>query len=259
MNSALTVSQLSLNIDDKTILSDIAFALNNGDKVAIIGANGAGKSSLLKCLVGIYQPTLNSNIRIQQHALANLTPKHRAQHIAYLAQQHDAQLPISVLDVIRMGLVPHKPLFSGDSADDKANITKAIAQFSLQHLINKRFMHLSGGEQQRVLLASCFLQQSAILLLDEPTSFLDVYYQHQLLQFLTQTDKTVLISLHDINLAMRYCTKVLLLHQGKQLFFGDINQLTAEQLSQAFTLPCVALTYQSQKLWHFLPSKAEVN
>jgi iron complex transport system ATP-binding protein len=140
---------------------------------------------------------------------------------------------------MKMGLLPHKSLFAFDTDHDKAQIVLALDKVGLKHAVNHQFNELSGGEQQRILIARSIVQSSQILILDEPTTHLDVFYQHQVLQLVKQLNLTVIMTVHDLNLASLYCQRLLLLHHGQLLTDGSPTEvLNTLQLQEVFGLPC---------------------
>lgn len=237
-NALLDVCHLGWTYKDTPILHDIDFSLKTGQRLAIIGPNGAGKSSLLKCLCAFHQHT-QGEVFVKGKALHQLSATSRARHIAVLTQQPQEGFELSLKQVVQMGFLPHKGLFARHTTQDESRLLHAIDTVGLRGKLSHTFNSLSGGEQQRGLIARALVQQSPLLLLDEPTNHLDVYYQHQVLMLLEQLKLSVVVSLHDINLAARYCDLVLLLHEGRQLAFGTPQQvLSAPLLSDVFNLPC---------------------
>ena len=243
MSALLKISQLSWQVQTKAILKDINFTVNKGEVLGIIGPNGAGKTSLLRCLTNqanmLNQTNVSGSVQLKNTHLTQYSAKELAQHFALVMQKNDSIFALSVLDVMKMGLLPHKSLFSIDSDHDRAQIALALEKVGLIHLVNTAFNLLSGGEQQRVLIARALVQASQILVLDEPTNHLDVYYQHQVLQLVNKLNITVIMTVHDLNLASLYCQRLLLLNKGELIFDGTPKAvLNSETLSQVFGLPC---------------------
>jgi iron complex transport system ATP-binding protein len=240
----LSVQQLSWQTNGKAILQDVSFTLTKHEIVAIIGPNGAGKTSLLRCITQQIQ-AYHGDIVFQDEPL-NCLPRHAiAQKIAMVSQINDPVFQLSVFEVVRMGLIPHKGYFSLDSAADHQRIVNALRQTDLLTLADKYFHQLSGGEQQRTLIARALVQQAQLIILDEPTNHLDVYYQHQILSLISSLGLTVLLTIHDINLAAEYCQRLLILKQGKVVADGAPNQvLSANLLSLVFDMPCQIQTSQ---------------
>ena len=243
MSTLITISQLRWQVQNKTILENINLNVRKGEVIGIIGPNGAGKTSLLRCLTNqgniLNSSQITGNIQLKNRAITQFSAKEIAQHFAVVMQKNDSIFALSVQDVMKMGLLPHKTLFSLDSDHDKAQINLALKKVGLDHALHDHFNQLSGGEQQRVLIARALVQASQILILDEPTNHLDVYYQHQVLQLVNKLNITVIMTVHDLNLASLYCQRLLLLNQGQLICDGSPEEvLTPKQLSQVFGLPC---------------------
>ena len=146
---------------------------------------------------------------------------------------------LKVYDVVRMGLLPYKALFARDNDADKQNIMLALEKVGLASSEAKFFNTLSGGEQQRVLIAKALVQKAKILVLDEPTNHLDIFYQHQILQLVKALNITVIMTIHDLNLAAHYCNRLLLLDKGNLVCDNSVDQvLKPELLTNVFGLPC---------------------
>ena len=243
MSILITISQLRWQVQNKTILKNISFNVRKGEVIGIIGPNGAGKTSLLRCLTNqaniLNSAQISGSILLKNRTITQFSAKEIAQHFAVVMQKNDSIFALSVQDVMKMGLLPHKTLFSLDSDHDKAQISLALKKVGLDHALHNHFNQLSGGEQQRVLIARALVQASQILILDEPTNHLDVYYQHQVLQLVNKLNITVIMTVHDLNLASLYCQRLLLLNQGQLVCDGSPEEvLTPKQLSQVFGLPC---------------------
>lgn len=218
------------------VLRDIDITLPSQRIVGVIGPNGAGKSSLLHLLAAMAQPT-HGHIMFAQSPLALMSRAELARRMAVLGQHADRYPNFTVLDVLRFGLLPHKRWYQWDNTLDTSHLMTALARVDLTHAAALPFASLSGGEQQRVLIAKALVQQPQVLLLDEPTNHLDVHYQHQVLHLLTQLGLSVVISIHDLNLAANYCDYLVLLDAGKLIAHGPTTEvLQAELLSQVFKL-----------------------
>jgi len=238
----LNINQLNWSVNDKTILKDVSFSLNQGEIVGIIGPNGAGKTSLLRCILQ-YITNYQGEICFNDQNIQALTRQFIAQHIAVVNQINEPAFKLSVIDVVRMGLLPYKSLFASETKEDSQTIAQALEKTGLTQLKNEEFTHLSGGEQQRALIARALVQKADLLILDEPTNHLDVYYQHQILQLIKSLNLTVLMTIHDVNLAMDYCSRLLLLDHGKIIADGTSEQvLQTDLLTDVFGLPCQHIT-----------------
>jgi len=243
MSILLNITDLSWTVQQKTILQHITFTVRKGEVIGIIGPNGAGKTSLLRCLTNqaniLTNADISGSVHLQNKLLTKFSAKEIAQHFALVMQKNDSIFELSVEDVMKMGLLPHKSLFSLDNHHDKTQITLALNKVGLSDALHTHFNQLSGGEQQRVLIARALVQASQILILDEPTNHLDVYYQHQVLQLVNKLNITVIMTVHDLNLASLYCQRLLLLNKGELICDGSPQSvLTPERLSHIFGLPC---------------------
>jgi iron complex transport system ATP-binding protein len=243
MTTLLTINQLSWSINNKFILKDISLHIRKGEILGIIGPNGAGKTSLLRCLInqkGILKNTdIKGSVYFKNKSILNYSTKEVAQNFALVMQKPEPIFSLTVQDVLKMGLLPHKSLFSIENDHDREVIKNALNKVGLSHMLHSDFSKLSGGEQQRVLIARALVQSPAILILDEPTNHLDVYYQHQLLNLINQLNITVIMTVHDLNLASAYCQRLLLLDKGTIVCDGTPNEvLTEKQLTNVFGLSC---------------------
>lgn len=198
------------------ILQSASLRLHAGELVAIAGPNGAGKSTLLSVVAGLVRPTDGT-------CLFNGRPVHEwprrafSQRVAVVLQSEPLAFPFTVLEVVAMGRMPHLDSYFESPADHKA-IESALAQVEVDHLRYRDFRTLSGGEKQRVLLASALAQEPEVLLLDEPASHLDLEHQvalHELLARLRSSGLLVVAITHDLNLALSYADRLILVHKGQ--------------------------------------------
>ncbi len=234
----IEVKQLNYTIGEKHILKNINFQIEKGKIYGILGNNGSGKSTLLKALSKI-NPIKNGKIFINQKDINLYSSKQLAQTIALVPQQTNLMFDFSALQIALMGRIPYqKPLYS-DSKEDLEIVKQSMQRTNTWHLRNMNAKNLSGGEFQRLIIARALSQQTPILLLDEPVSSLDIRHQFDIMELLKQINKesqtTILIIIHDLNLAMRYCDEVLLLNQGELVAKGESKQiLTEENISKHF-------------------------
>ncbi|WP_371373247.1 ABC transporter ATP-binding protein [Thalassotalea aquiviva] len=245
----LSCQHLNWQVADKQILNNVNFALFRGETVAIVGPNGAGKTSLLKCLYGegLYN---HGNVALHNIPIKQLSRKQMAKSIAVVDQHHASVFELTVFDVVRMGLTPHKGFFENDTDADRTTIQSALSQVGLAKQQAQNFNTLSGGEQQRALIARAIVQSAEILILDEPTNHLDMYYQHQVLKLAKSLNITLLFTIHDLNLAAEYSDRVVLMNHGKIVADGQPEQVfTPDILTSVFHLPAlVDLNPFSKKL-----------
>ena len=261
INSALCVQHVSLSIGDKAILKNINFSIERGKVLGVLGPNGAGKTSLLKVITG--QNRSQGAVKWCGHSIADFSIQALAREIAVVNQLNDVVFSVTLKQVVRMGLLPHKTLLSRETEIDTQRVEDAIRAVGLEGKQYQEYSSLSGGEQQRALIARALVQGSPLLILDEPVNHLDVYYQHQILQLLhdlaSQLGVTVVMSLHDINLAAQYCDKIALLNSGDLTAYGEPEPvLSADLLTRVFSIPCEVKTEHGKPHVSFKPSRETV-
>ena len=238
----LSAAALSVYRQGVPVLVDIHLQLPAGTICGVIGPNGAGKTTLLKRLAAQLQGP--GTVYLQQHNIDHLSLRTRAQRIAVLNQTQDTALwALTVRQVTALGLLPHATWLHSRTQDQQAVLT-ALAQVGLATQAELPFNQLSGGEQQRCLIAQTLVQRALLMVLDEPVNHLDIYYQHHILQHLRtgckEQQRLLVISLHDLNLAARYCDQLLLLAQGRLVATGTPQSvLQAQTLQTTFGLSCV--------------------
>jgi iron complex transport system ATP-binding protein len=235
----LEVANLGWCHGDKVILKDVSFTVAQGEMIGIIGPNGAGKTTLLRCIQHQIKD-FSGSIHFKRKAIADYRGTELAKAMAVVAQQSESIFSLTLFDVVRMGLLPHKTLFASDSDADRHNIEQALEKVGLSQYRDKNFSILSGGEQQRALIARALVQGAQLLLMDEPTNHLDVYYQHQIMHLVKALKITVIMTVHDLNLAAQHCPRLMLIENGQLVADGNADAvLQPESLSQVFNLPCV--------------------
>ena len=231
-------SEVQLCIHQQQILTALNFVIQPGQFVALLGPNGAGKTSLLRLLQKEYQPSFGQ-IKLQGRPLSAFSQSELAAKVALVSQLSGPLFDLTVADVVLMGLIPHKALWQTNTEQDLQQLKHSLELVGLANKEHHSFAHLSGGEQQRVLLARAVMQKPLLLLLDEPTNHLDLYYQHQVLRIAKALTITVIASIHDLNLASRYCDRLLLLNKGQLVADGTAEQvLTQQLLTEVFRIPC---------------------
>lgn len=232
------------------ILKDISFAIEPGSFTGLIGANGAGKSSLLRCLYRYNEPS-DGAIYYKNENIWQIPAVEYAQRIAVVLQETPAHFNLSVYDVVSIGLVPHQSLFSRTNDIDKAKIRNAIRKVGLEDKSNQAFESLSGGEKQRALIAKAIVQSPELLIMDEPTSHLDVKYQIQVMELARNLGVTVVASFHDLNLASALCDNILVLNQGQLVKQGPPEEvITEKMLSDVFGVCAQVTTHPKQQVPH---------
>ena len=204
---------IQVSFGSKTILHDISLAIQDKEFVGIIGPNGSGKSTFLKCLYRVLQPS-GGKIFFDGTELSSLSHRDTALKMAVVAQHSTVNFDFSVLEMVLMGRSPYKGLLDRDQLDDYEIARHALAQVGLSDFESRNFNALSGGEQQRVILARALAQRTECLVLDEPTNHLDIKYQLELMTIVKRLDATVVSAIHDLNLAAIYCDRIIALKDG---------------------------------------------
>lgn len=234
----LIAENVGLAIDNYTILQDINFTVNPGEFVGIIGPNGAGKSTLLKSLRGIHSTI--GTIEIFGENLHTLSEKQIARKVAYMQQEINTGFGFSAKQVVLAGRYPYLEWWQNESEEDYAIAEKYMKFTGVSHLADKDINHMSGGEKQRVLLAKVLTQETDLIFLDEPTASLDLTYQEEIFRQckeLCRQGKTILIVVHDIRLAAKFCSRLILLNKGNVLADGLPEEvITTGNLHQAYQM-----------------------
>lgn len=241
----LSVSNISWSAGNNQILTDISFHIPVGSFTGMLGPNGAGKSSLLRCLYKYITPA-SGQIKFNNQDITNLSNQEFARHVAVVLQHTPQQFNLSVFDVVALGLIPHKSMFSNNSSDDLRLIETAIDQVGLSDKTKIDFETLSGGEKQRVMIARAIVQRPLLLLMDEPTSHLDVKYQIQIMELAKSLGITIIASFHDINLASALCDQLLILKQGRLHTVGKPKEVITEAMLSSVFDVCTRVTEHPQ-------------
>lgn len=237
----ISVEHLCWKTDANVILNDISLAVKKGSFTGILGPNGAGKSSLLRCLYRYLKPSSGS-VKFDGQDIWQFSANDYAKLTAVVLQETPSHFNLTVFDVVALGLIPHKGIFTRASKADHEKIVTAIEQVGLADKIEQSFEHLSGGEKQRVLIARAIVQSPQLLLMDEPTSHLDVRYQIQIMELAKSLGITVIASFHDLNLASAICDNLIVINKGQLVKQGPPEQvITKEMLSEVFGV-CAEVT-----------------
>lgn len=218
---------VSMCIGAKPILESVDFALREKEFVGIIGPNGSGKSTFLKCVYRVQKPTAGA-IFFNNRSLDELSYRESALQLAVVAQHNFYSFDFSVLEVVLMGRSPHKKILERDNLEDYRIARNALKTVGLEAFEKRNFSTLSGGEQQRVILARALTQETECLVLDEPTNHLDVKYQLQIMDIVKGLDLTVVAAIHDLNIAAMYCDRLVALKEGKVVGVGAPQALLTE-------------------------------
>jgi iron complex transport system ATP-binding protein len=238
MTPLLAAEHVSFRYGPRPVLHDVSLALAPGDVIGIIGPNGSGKTTLLRLLSGVAAPD-GGAVRFEGTPLARLRRRELARRVAVVPQDPVLEFGFTALEVVLMGRAPHLPRLAFAGARDDVRPPAAMARLEVADLAGRALDQLSGGERQRVLLARALVQEPRVLLLDEPTTHLDLRHQagmYEVVRELARTRGTAVVSvLHDLNLAALYCERLVLLAGGRVVRDGPPEAvLTAAVLSTAY-------------------------
>lgn len=215
-------------IGGKEILKGIHLDLKNKEFLGIIGPNGSGKSTFLKCVYRVQKPSAGT-ISFDGKKLDELSYRESALKLAVVAQHNYYSFDFSVLDVVLMGRSPHKKMMERDNREDYAIARTALETVGLAGFEKRNFSTLSGGEQQRVILARALTQQTECLVLDEPTNHLDIKYQLEIMDIVKSLNLTVMAAVHDLNIAAMYCDRLIAIRKGEVVGIGTPRELLTEK------------------------------
>lgn len=238
----LKAERLVAGYDKKVVVNDVSIAIPDGKISVIIGANASGKSTLLKTLVRLIKP-ITGEVTLDGNDIEKIPPKKLAKTVGLLPQSPIAPEGIAVSDLVGRGRFPHQSFIKGWSSEDSEAVAQAMDIMGISNLANRSIDALSGGQRQRVWIAMALAQRTDILFLDEPTTFLDITYQVEILDMLTDLNKkygtTIVMVLHDINLSARYADYMFAMHDGNLIAEGTPeNVITSEMVKKVFLLDC---------------------
>lgn len=229
--SILKVDQLVCGYDPKKpIIKGVSFSVYDGEFVGIVGPNGSGKTTLLRALIGLLKIEQGSII-ISQHRIEHLDRREIAQRIALVPQLMEPVEGFTVEDLVLLGRTPYLDRFAFESEDDCEAVKWAIEELKIEKLKDRPVTELSGGEFQRVAIARALAQEPRVLLLDEPTSHLDIRYQVKICKLLRKlrAHRSMLATFHDLNLASRFCSRLILLKNGELIAEGSPDEVVTPQ------------------------------
>ncbi len=258
----ITTEQLRAVLGSAEILKGIDLQINDKEFVGVIGPNGSGKSTLLKCVYRVLSPT-GGAIYLDGQELHTYRVNESARKIAVVAQHNYYNFDFSVKEVVLMGRAPHKRALERDNAQDYRIVRDALKTVGMESFEDRSFSTLSGGEQQRIILARALAQQTPCLILDEPTNHLDIKYQLQLMDIVKGLNRTVISAIHDLNIAAMYCDRLYVLKKGEIVAQGTPKEiLTPELIREIYEVDAELYTdYQGQIhiLYHAQHQKQERN
>ena len=233
MEYAIEVEDVSFSFGPKTALRHVTCRVGQGDIVAIVGPNGCGKSTLLKAMSRMIRPDAG-RVKVFGRPIGSFSRKELARNIAILPQIHDAPEDMTVRELVRLGRFPYRTFCGLGAARDEVYVEKALRAVHLEDDDDRTVKQLSGGEQQRAWLAMLLAQRSPILLLDEPTTYLDMKHQLHLLSLLRHVNAklglTIVIILHDLNQALQYARRAIVMKDGAVVGSGDVKAVVTPDM-----------------------------
>ena len=230
----IEVSELSLAVGGKEILSGVSFGADDGELLCVVGRNGAGKSTLFKCICGLHK-NFHGSVALAGRPLKTLTARERARVVAYVPQSAPTDVPYTVREFLEMSRYPWRGVRS--ARDGQSAVAEALSLAGLEGFASRRLSGLSGGELQRVMIASAIAQEPRAILMDEPTAFLDYAHQVETLDLMARVRKeknvAMLLVTHDVNLAARLPDRALALAEGRLQWIGAPCELQDPGLLRA--------------------------
>ena len=233
MNPLLQVEKLDFTYDSEPVLKNVGFSVNKMEFIGLIGPNGSGKSTLLKLMGGVLSCD-QGEIFYNNRPTKSINKKELARSITWIPQEHPMVFPFTIQEIVLMGRHPYLSPLSFEGEEDYRISRHAMETTQTLQFAERHFNEISGGEKQRVMLASAIAQEPEVMLLDEPTSALDLKYQVQILNILKRLNEekniTVIMAMHDLNLASRYCQRLILLQDGAIVQDGTPEEVLQKEI-----------------------------
>lgn len=261
MDSSIITNNLTFAYGNKNILDALSLEIEKGSFVSIIGPNGSGKSTLLKNISAEFTPQ-KGFVLLENKNINKIKKKALAKTIAVVPQETGGDFAFSVMETVLMGRMPHQKRFESDSLRDVEIALRAMDLTNVRYLRDRSVNELSGGEKQRVIVARALTQEPKVLLLDEPTSNLDIQHQYELLELLENLNKTqgltVIAVLHDLNLAAQFSHKIILLNQGRITAYGSPAEvLTVQNIRDNYHIEIAISNNEITGRLHILPLRKQ--
>lgn len=239
----LEIDDLSLSFDGKRILKGISLSVGGGEFLALMGPNGSGKTTLLRCIMNYLRPE-HGAVLVDARPIHSMPDREIAQTFAVVPQTSQMEFSFTAYEMVMMGRTPHaRSRLSGESKSDATAVRKAMEKTNTWKFADREYSTLSGGERQRVIIARALAQMPKALLLDEPTVYLDITGQLEIMDLLRELNRegmTIIAVMHDINLASRYCNRVALLHEGRLESLGTPEEVfTPENIARIYDIDVI--------------------
>lgn len=227
------IESVSIRYEQKNAINDFSFHVNEGEIVSIIGPNGSGKSTLLKA-ISRHVPCHKGTVKLNGMNLKSMSSKQVARQMCMLCQKNQAPSDMTVIDLVSYGRYPHKKWFEKLNKKDMGIVEWALERTNLSDYKERRVSSLSGGESQRAWIAMALAQRPKVLLLDEPTTYLDISHQHEVLELVRELNQemgmTVVMVLHDLNQAAAYSDHIVVVQAGEKVMQGRPDQVMTEEM-----------------------------
>ncbi|MFE1784070.1 ABC transporter ATP-binding protein [Streptomyces sp. NPDC059506] len=227
--ASLRAEGVGYEVHGRTLLDGADLTAHPGETVGLVGPNGSGKTTFLRCVYGTLRPTAG-RVLLDGRDAAALGVKERARRVAVVAQDAGSAFGLTVRETVAMGRSPHKRFWEQDGPGDARRVARALERVGAEALADRRLDELSGGERQRVLVARALVQDPGLLALDEPTNHLDVRHQLEILGLVRRLGTTNLVVLHDLNLAAAHCDRLYVLGAGRVVASGPPGEVLTEEL-----------------------------
>ena len=250
----ITAENIKMKIGDNEILKGVSIDSKNREFVGIIGPNGSGKSTLLKSIYRILKPN-DGCIKLDDMDISKMSIKESAKKMAVVSQHNYYNFDFTVKEVVSMGRSPHKKNLERDNIEDFEIVKESLQKVGMSEFSNRSFSTLSGGEQQRVILARALAQKTPCLILDEPTNHLDIKYQLSLLNIVKSLDLTVISAIHDLNIASMYCDRLFVMKDGQIVASGTPQEILTKELIKEIYEIDVEIIKDSKNQTHILYSR----
>ena len=233
---------IEIAYEKNIVIKDLDIEIKRGEILTILGTNGCGKSTLLKGISRVI-PYKNGTISLENEIIHNINSKEFAKRLAFVSQNNEIPEDITVEEFVRYGRTPHKKWYELLNEDDEKIVSWAMEICKIEKFSKRKVMSLSGGERQKVWIAMVLAQKTSVLLLDEPTTYLDICHQFEIMELIKELNKklgiTIVMVLHDINLSARYADYIFALRKGKLVSQGSPEDIiTSELINDVFGLDC---------------------
>lgn len=221
----ITAESVSVFFGEKTAVDRVSLTVPDHGTLGLVGPNGSGKTTLLRALYGSVDAT--GTVLLDGKDITAMRRRDIARSVSVVSQERDSDIPITVADLVELGALPHRGLFSFANEEP---VAQALESVGILHLAQRDVSDLSGGERQRALIARALVQDAKHVLLDEPTNHLDIRYQHEVLELVTDLPGGSVVVLHDLNLAARYCDRIAVLKEGRIVAEGTPEEVLIPEI-----------------------------